>query len=68
MFSKIKSVTVFRPNGLAVYEVGQALIINEQPSGIRVDGIKQKGKSVVALEFSNGEKLEFHNVPFALSK
>lgn len=68
MFSKIKSVTVFRPNGVAVYEVGQQLIINEQPSGIRVDSIEKKGKHIVALEFSNGEKLEFHNIPFALSK
>jgi len=70
MFSKgkVKSVTVFRPNGVAVYEVGQQLIINEKPSNIRVETIEQVGKEVVALSFSNGEHLEFHNIPFALSK
>jgi len=70
MFQKeqIKSVTVFRPNGAAVYEVGQFLIINEKPSDVRVSNIVLEAADIVAIKFSNGEKIEFFGLPFALSK
>lgn len=69
MFSqkKVRSVTLFRPNGPAVYEVGQNLVINDKPTDIRVDEVNVKNETVIIF-FSNGEVLEFHSVPFAIAK
>ena len=67
MFSRIKTVTIFRPNGVAVYEIGQKLIINEKPSDIVVENIKQQDKECVSISFSNGEEIVFFGLPYALS-
>ena len=65
---KIKSITIYRPDGNGYLEVGRSLLSEEgKETGIKVVSIKQFfGK--IKIKFSNGDDVVYAKFPYIASK
>lgn len=65
---KIKSVTIYRPDGNGYLEVGRSLLNEEgKETGVMVVSIRQFfGR--IQIKFSNGEKVVYGKFPFIATR
>ena len=65
---KIKSITIFRPDGKGYLEVGRNLLNEEgKETDVKVTSIKL-GFGRIKINFSNGEKVVYGKFPYIATK
>ena len=65
---KIKSVTIYRPDGKGYLEIGRCLLDEEgRESDVKVLSIKIIF-GIITVLFSNGEKIIYGRLPYVITK
>lgn len=65
---KIKSITIYRPDGKGYLEIGRCLLDEEGKEGeVKVLSIKILF-GIITVLFSNGEKVIYGKLPYVITK